>query len=289
MPDRRFKSQVSEATRLADKLSGTAAPIPFLWVHLGGQNGYEEDACTDAGTDQFDDELSCLVHDALEVIHNHDGTCDPETEHLSSLSTAQAMPPITKDLLLCNYNPVSDSNIPSGPRSHVLHLQYVDCTDTVIWLPPISQQLPQPPPESCSIPPTAEGPRVSFDRISLTRLSQSDGWLNDECLNSGSLVLLRYLGTAAASGELALFPTWTVSQHRRGSDEGVWRSCRTLQFWEKDLWIIPIHQDSHWTLAIIYWQKRRIALFDSLGDNSRFEEDVKVWLHIASARALSDF
>ena len=51
----------------------------------------------------------------------------------------------------------------------------------------------------------------------------------------------------------------------------------TPEFWTKNVWMIPINREfNHWTLAIVYWKKKRIAYFDSFGSRSAWEMDAPV-------------
>ncbi|KAI1790619.1 hypothetical protein LXA43DRAFT_882467 [Ganoderma leucocontextum] len=229
--DLRLKSQVSEATRLARKLSGAAEPLPLHWVHVSFQDECDDDPSWDATSAEQLDEETCLVHDALEFIYHRDDTENRDTERAFAGSTPPAMPLI--------------------PRS---------------------------PPESCTVPATVGHSRLVFDRATLDRLHQRDAWLNDECIDLGSQVLLRHLGTTATRGIPALFSCYTLSSHRKSDDASLWRVCRPVaQFGGNNIWVIPIHRPEqyHWTLAIIYWRKRRIAYFDSLGSKNAFESDAK--------------
>lgn len=69
--------------------------------------------------------------------------------------------------------------------------------------------------------------------------------------------------------------------HRGGKvdDDRIWGHChKTLNnVQDSDVWLFPIHcAGNHWTLAIVYWRKRRIAYFDSLGSKTVFEADSMV-------------
>ncbi|KAI1784327.1 hypothetical protein LXA43DRAFT_901841 [Ganoderma leucocontextum] len=228
--DLRLKSQVSEATRLARKLSGAAEPLPLHWVHVGFQDEFDDDPPGTTSAEQFDEE-TCLVHDALEFIYDRDDTENRETEQEFAGSTPSTMP-----LIPCS------------------------------------------PPESCTVPATIGHPRLVFDRATLDRLHRRDAWLNDECIDLGSQVLLRHLGTTATRGTPALFSCYTLSTHRKSDDASLWRVCgHVARFGGNNIWLIPIHRPEqyHWTLAIIYWRKQRIAYFDSFGGKSAFESDVK--------------
>ena len=117
-----------------------------------------------------------------------------------------------------------------------------------------------------------------FQSASLTRLQNRHQWLNDECMDFCSEVLQRHFGTRTSRGDIAVFSVFMIAQYLRGHDAGLWRASRlTPEFWKKDLWIIPINREHcHWTVAIVYWKKKRIAYFDSFASKSAWEEDAPV-------------
>ena len=81
-------------------------------------------------------------------------------------------------------------------------------------------------------------------------------------------------------GRPAILSSFAMAQQRDGTslDDGMWRVNHRSRYWEKDVWIIPIHQPStqHWELAIVYLRQCRIAYFDSLAHPKTWEEDVQV-------------
>ena len=160
-----------------------------------------------------------------------------------------------------------------------LPTQHTSREETSLSLPPISSDLALTPRESCSIPATVDGGRtIFFDDNALSQFRRQTEWLNDDCVTQGSRLLLQHFGTAATRGEPALFSSYVFASHQTSDDLAMWRLCRAMSnLGTKDLWLIPIHRnDSHWTLAIIYWRKRRIAYFDSFGSIRALECDVKV-------------
>ncbi|KAG2348191.1 hypothetical protein BDR05DRAFT_504881 [Suillus weaverae] len=62
-------------------------------------------------------------------------------------------------------------------------------------------------------------------------------------------------------------------------DEVIWRNASWTSYWEKNVWILPIHRPSnagHWVICIIYLRTKELHLFDSLADQESWESDVKV-------------
>lgn len=123
---------------------------------------------------------------------------------------------------------------------------------------------------------------MKFRREDLERLHQPRRWLNDECINGCAQVLLQHFGTGGVTGgSPVVISSFTVTQHRNQSyDRAVWSCVQATRFWEKDVWIIPIHQAerNHWELAVIYIKRLRIAYFDSFGhsETTSWRADVQV-------------
>lgn len=61
------------------------------------------------------------------------------------------------------------------------------------------------------------------------------------------------------------------------SDDNLWRRTHKLKYWEKDIWIIPIHRASasHWVLCCVFLQTREILLFDSFAERHPWKHEVK--------------
>ena len=164
--------------------------------------------------------------------------------------------------------------------ANTCYAQYSTREDTSVSLPSLPSRMPDTVPLRCIIPGgPGRGRSLFFDRPALERLREQDGWLNDDCINAGSHAIMWHFSTEAARASPTLFPSWTFADHRAGrDDEAIWRvSGVALNFWDMAMWIIPIHrEDTHWTLAIVYWQKHKVAYFDSFGSLTSCEYDCKV-------------
>ena len=189
---------------------------------------------------------------------------------------------IERELLLSNSNPVC-ANVPyNSNHSRIFSLQFSVFLETSICLRPPPPDMPERADKSRTIHRTIQDNRdITFSPHDLNRFLQPHAWLNDECINGGSQAILRHFGSSHAGVDPALFSTWVIATHLSGNDDALWRQCRVAKtFWNKSIWLIPIHHnDNHWTLVIVYWNKRRIAHFDSLGSKRAFEMDVKVCMN----------
>ena len=138
--------------------------------------------------------------------------------------------------------------------------------------PNATRLLPNPVPNSKAIP---------FFADDISQLRNPTGWLNDNSVNACAQLLSGYFGTEnVTGGRPAILSSFAMAQQRDGTslDDGMWRVNHRSRYWEKDVWIIPIHQPStqHWELAIVYLRQCRIAYFDSLAHPKTWEEDVQV-------------
>ncbi|RDB20436.1 putative ubiquitin-like-specific protease 1B, partial [Hypsizygus marmoreus] len=113
-------------------------------------------------------------------------------------------------------------------------------------------------------------------------LANPNGRLNDGCLNGVAHLLQAVFSQPGheshyPSGRCAIFSTFDLHMVRyHASDADIWRRTRATQYWERAVWILPIHRRSpseHWVLAIIYPEARRVLLFDSFAGGAR------LWRH----------
>jgi hypothetical protein len=126
---------------------------------------------------------------------------------------------------------------------------------------------------------------IEFCPPALDRLAQPAERLNDVCLNSGAL-LLQHLFTHERYGlrqarECAIFTSFDIylSRYNRSNSE-VWRRTKETRYWDKDIWLLPIHREhptKHWILSIIYPWHRCIYLYDSLASGlGAWKDEIKV-------------
>lgn len=79
---------------------------------------------------------------------------------------------------------------------------------------------------------------------------------------------------------VATFSTHDVPRiHYNATDNMLWRNSSWMHYWEKDVWVLPIHRAlnvSHWVLCIIYLSRKELHLFDSLAKCKPWKHDVMV-------------
>jgi hypothetical protein len=126
-------------------------------------------------------------------------------------------------------------------------------------------------------------PSKRFDPLDLERL-QPTKMLNDVCINGGAALLQDHFsslgnGTTTFSQRCAIFSTYDLPRARyQGSEDGLWRNTYKLKYWEKDIWILPIHRPKalHWVLCVVDLRTHQLFLFDSFAELRPWEEDVPV-------------
>lgn len=300
--DLRFDAWTSKAVRLAETLSDATEPISANWTPMRLLVEVETDAFHDSDPSPPADEDICLLNDTLEAMLVEDPVADHQAHAHPHPATPQLVPSagvpmVDRELLMSDTNPVRlKAEYPAYSLSLSLrnNIQYTARINTSLSLPPIPDAMPTVPPESCAIPGVPglnKSKPLTFTSAVLNRLHIRHEWLNDECIDFCSEVFQRHFGTSTSRGDSAIFSVFTIAQYLRGYDEALWRtSCLTSKFWQKNLWMIPINREfNHWTLAIVYWKKRRIAYFDSFASKAAWETDAPVTYAICQIHEGSDF
>ncbi|KAG1837517.1 hypothetical protein DFJ58DRAFT_718872 [Suillus subalutaceus] len=132
------------------------------------------------------------------------------------------------------------------------------------------------------IRPSHDGiPRLEFDPKEIGILSSPTACLNDTCINNCAILLwCSQLNTSAA--RCAILSTHDLPRIRYNApDDNIWRHTMWIRYWEKDIWVLPIHRPSgigHWVMCVIQLSTKELYLFDSMGDRTPWQSDVKVRL-----------
>ncbi|KAJ7431750.1 hypothetical protein B0H11DRAFT_1761580 [Mycena galericulata] len=114
----------------------------------------------------------------------------------------------------------------------------------------------------------------TIDIADLDTLTTSRGRLNGFCLNGVAATLHAHFSQASC----AVLSTYDLGRIRyNASDDEVWRHVGPTLYWEKSMWLLPIHrpQEEHWVLAVIPVHQRRVFLFDSLASRGGWRRDLK--------------
>ncbi|KAJ7091547.1 hypothetical protein B0H15DRAFT_778059, partial [Mycena belliarum] len=112
------------------------------------------------------------------------------------------------------------------------------------------------------------------------------GRLNGFGLNGVAASLQRvysdpFSPTKAFADQCAVLSTYDLPCVRyKGSDPDLWRRVAHTQYWEKPLWLIPIHRPSeeHWVLVVVVVPRRELFFFDSMASRGGWRRDLCVRL-----------
>ncbi|KAJ7587929.1 hypothetical protein C8J56DRAFT_1049993 [Mycena floridula] len=119
------------------------------------------------------------------------------------------------------------------------------------------------------------GTSIRLDRSEIQRLVSSKGWLNSGCINSLAQLISHLLGDATK--RYSILSSFIVPGAVKDTDSSLWRTAKGAEYWEKDVWIIPVHREEehHWVLAVIIPSQRAFYLFDSYaGGEQSWESDL---------------
>lgn len=130
------------------------------------------------------------------------------------------------------------------------------------------------------IRPSHDGiPRLLFEPKDISILNSPTARLNDVCMNNCA-ILLWYSQLNTSATRCAMLSTHDLPRiHYNAPDDVIWRHTSWVRYWEKDIWVLPIHRPSgigHWVLCIIQLSTKELYLFDSMGDRTPWQSDVKV-------------
>ena len=101
--------------------------------------------------------------------------------------------------------------------------------------------------------------------------------LNDTCINGCATLL--YSAFMPVAVRCAILSTHDLPRvHFHADDDSLWRNASWTHFWEKPVWIIPIHRSlpGHWVLCTVDFSSRKLLLFDSLAEQKPWKNEIKV-------------
>ncbi|KAI5985803.1 hypothetical protein EDC04DRAFT_2873645 [Pisolithus marmoratus] len=120
-------------------------------------------------------------------------------------------------------------------------------------------------------------PRQTFLLNDISILMSPTTRLNDTCINSCATLLYSAFHPTTAS--CAILSTHDLPCiHFNAEDDVLWRNLSWTQFWEKPIWILPIHHSlpmGHWVLCTIKFHSWQLFLFDSLAQQKPWRNDIK--------------
>ncbi|KAJ7482778.1 hypothetical protein FB451DRAFT_1129761 [Mycena latifolia] len=127
-------------------------------------------------------------------------------------------------------------------------------------------------------------PRIEIEPDDISRIQSSNGRLNGLTINALAAAFLNLLGYptsphAESANKCAIFSTYDLPRIRyKASDDALWGFVNHTKYWEKALWLIPIHRvdEEHWVLAVVDVGHQQIFFFDSLAVRARgWRQDIR--------------
>ncbi|KAG1774666.1 hypothetical protein EV702DRAFT_1200022 [Suillus placidus] len=118
-----------------------------------------------------------------------------------------------------------------------------------------------------------------FDPRDQSFLAKPTARLNDTCINGCAALLYSEILKISHIRPCAIFSTHDLPRIRYNAlDDILWRNTAWTSFWDKDIWILPIHRPSpvgHRVFCAIYISTKELHLFDSLAERRPWKNDVK--------------
>ena len=121
-------------------------------------------------------------------------------------------------------------------------------------------------------------PQQTFHPSDMSLLASPQAQLNNTCINGCATLL--YSAFMPTSVRCAVLSTHDLPRIRFHADnDSLWRNASWTHFWDKPVWIIPIHRSlpvGHWVLCTIDFPSRKLFLFDSLAQQKPWKHEIKV-------------
>ncbi|KAJ7575197.1 hypothetical protein C8J56DRAFT_1120069 [Mycena floridula] len=176
-------------------------------------------------------------------------------------------PPLSEDeeLEMSDDESVSGGEVEAPQtQAHFAHILYdwvppVESKD-VLLMPWLEETFPSPltPWDDATAPRRIPKSTIDFGREDLEILVTPDRWLNSGCINGLAALLQLHI----RSRSHCILSSWVLTCT---ADVRLWNLMWHQCYWEKDIWIIPIHriQQQHWVLCVVLPQSHSLYLFDS--------------------------
>ncbi|KAF7976360.1 hypothetical protein HWV62_6913 [Athelia sp. TMB] len=121
---------------------------------------------------------------------------------------------------------------------------------------------------------------VSMERDTFQQFLSPTALLNDNSLNGAAILLQTQIlkSNINSTASVAILSTHDLVRIHYGSpDDQLWRGAKATQYWDKNVWILPIHRPTacHWVLCVIYLDTKQLRLFDSFGEECPWYTDIK--------------
>ncbi|KAF7367143.1 hypothetical protein MSAN_00974000 [Mycena sanguinolenta] len=130
-------------------------------------------------------------------------------------------------------------------------------------------------------------PTHTIEVADLQRIATPTGRLNGFGLNGVAAALQSFIGhstygdtagTVASAAACAVLSTYDLPRVRyKEGDDVLWKHVSPTRYWEKKLWLLPIHRpaDVHWVFVAVFIQDQQLYFFDSLGERRGWRRDLR--------------
>ncbi|KAK1225517.1 hypothetical protein PQX77_011536 [Marasmius sp. AFHP31] len=130
--------------------------------------------------------------------------------------------------------------------------------------------------------------RITFLKEVLARIDKETAWLSADCVNGCSALLQHTFG----GGECALISTFamqTLLNDKRLGPAIIWCLTRSSKYWEKNVWIIPIHDPErmHWFLEWLPKIESLVSLLTTNANDQGYAMELKLSEWIARPLVVS--
>ncbi|XP_040591233.1 sentrin-specific protease 2-like [Mesocricetus auratus] len=105
--------------------------------------------------------------------------------------------------------------------------------------------------------------KLTITRGDMQTLQESQ-WLNDDIINF-YMNLISERSKLPGYAAIHTFNTFFYTKLKCGGYRSVKRWTRALNIFEKDIVLVPVHLEVHWSLVVIDLRKKTIAYWDSMG------------------------
>ncbi|KAG1727949.1 uncharacterized protein EDB91DRAFT_1239464 [Suillus paluster] len=253
----RFTSRAKDALEIAITLSGSAQMPNMHWLST---------------TLLEVPDLEGEVNDAAEVAEPHDLPV-VESEH-AALADILEGDLGREEVVFNSMDYVNDTHaviVWEAPEAALIDHTYVPREEEHTIIPGIVAERNYP---------SRDGyPPQIFELKDITLLASPTACLNDTCINGCTILQFSKL-KSVVTGHCASLTTHDLPRIRyNASDDILWRNISYTCYWEKDIWILPIHCPSnigHWVLCVIRLSSKELHLFDSLAERKPWKNDVKL-------------
>lgn len=124
----------------------------------------------------------------------------------------------------------------------------------------------------------------TVEATDVDRITCRNGRLNGFAINGLAASFQSVFGhptvpQAARANECAVLTTYDLHRVRyKASDATLWRNLSHTKYWDKPLWLIPIHRaaEEHWVFVAVSVRDQRLFLFDSLAQRRGWRQDIQV-------------